>query len=38
MDESLARLSIARKLAATTLKLWKSGQPFAPERMQQQVA
>ena len=38
MDPSLARLSIARKLAATTLAIWKRGEKFAPERMQQQVA
>jgi transposase len=38
MDQSLARLTIARKLAATTLAVWKSGQRFAPERMKQQVA
>ena len=33
MDESLARLAVARKLAATTLTIWKRGQVFAPERM-----
>lgn len=38
MDPSLARLTIARKLAATTLAVWKRGEQFAPERMQQQVA
>jgi transposase len=38
MDASLARLTIARQLAATTLAIWKRGEPFAPERMKQQVA
>jgi len=38
MDPSLARLAIARKLAATTLAIWKRGEQFSPERMKQQVA
>lgn len=38
MDPSLARLTIARKLAATTLTIWKRGEKFAPERTQKQVA
>jgi transposase len=38
MDASLARLTIARQLAATTLAIWKRGEKFAPERMKQQVA
>jgi transposase len=38
MDPSLARLTIARKLAATTLAIWKRGEKFAPERLKQQVA
>jgi transposase len=38
MDPSLARLTIARKLAATTLAIWKRGEQFSPERMKQQVA
>lgn len=38
MDPSLARLTIARKIAATTLTIWKRGEKFAPERMMQQVA
>jgi transposase len=33
MDPSLARLTIARKLASTTLSIWKRGEQFAPERM-----
>ena len=38
MDPSLARLTIARKLAATTLAIWKRGERFAPERMTQPTA
>jgi transposase len=38
MDASLARLTIARQLAAITLVVWKRGEQFAPERMKQQVA
>ncbi len=38
LEASLARLTIARKLAATTLAIWKRGEQFAPERMNQQVA
>lgn len=38
MDPSLARLTIARKLAATTLTIWKRGEKFAPGMMKQQVA
>ena len=38
MEASLARLTIARKLAATTLAIWKRGEKFAPERMKQQAA
>jgi transposase len=38
MDPSLARLTIARQLAATTLALWKSGERFDPERKKQQAA
>jgi transposase len=33
MDASLARLTIARKLAATTLVIWKRGEKFSAERM-----
>jgi transposase len=33
MDASLARLTIARKLAATTLAIWKRGEKFTAERM-----
>ncbi len=38
MDPSLARLTIARQLAAITLSIWKRGQQFNPERMTQQLA
>jgi transposase len=38
MAPSLARLTIARQLAATTLAIWKRGERFAPERKQQQPA
>ncbi|MDP9179698.1 MAG: transposase [Gemmatimonadota bacterium] len=38
MDPSLARLTVARQLAATTLAIWKRGQKFNPERMKQQTA
>lgn len=38
MAPSLARLTIARQLAATTLALWKRGEQFDPERKKQQAA
>ena len=38
MDPSLARLTIARQLAAITLAIWKRGQEFNPERMKPQTA
>ena len=38
MIPSLARLTIARQLAATILALWKRGEQFNPERMKQQAA
>jgi len=38
MVPSLARLTVARQLAATTLALWKRGEPFNPERLQQRTA
>jgi len=38
MDPSLARLTIARQLAATTLAIWKRGEQFSSERMKQQAA
>lgn len=33
MDEALARVTLARKLAAITLRLWKKGEHFDPERL-----
>ena len=38
MAPSLARLTIARQLAATTLAIWKRGEQFSAERMKQPVA
>jgi transposase len=38
MAPSLARLTIARQLAATTLAIWKRGEQFSPERIKQQAA
>ena len=38
MDPSLARLTIARQLAATTLAIWKRGERFSSGRMKQQAA
>ena len=38
MDASLARLTIARQLSATTLAIWKRGEQFNPERMKQPAA
>lgn len=37
MAPSLARLTIARQLAATTLTIWKRGELFSTERMKQQA-
>jgi transposase len=38
MAPSLARLTVARQLAAITLAVWKHGEQFNPERMKQQAA
>jgi transposase len=38
MAPSLARLTIARQLAAVTLALWKRGEQFDPQRKKQQAA
>jgi transposase len=38
MEPSLARLTIARQLAATTLAIWKRSESFKPERMKKQAA
>lgn len=37
MDPALARLTIARQLAAITLSLWKRGESFKAERIKQPV-
>jgi hypothetical protein len=37
MAPSLARLTVARQLAATTLAIWKRGEQFDPERKKQQT-
>jgi hypothetical protein len=38
MAPRMARLTIARQLAAITLAIWKRGEQFSPERMKQQTA
>lgn len=38
MEGSLARLAVARKLAATTLRIWKRNESFAVEKMKPQTA
>ena len=38
MEPSLARLTIARQLAATTLAIWKRSESFKPARRKQQAA
>ena len=38
MDPALARLTIARQLAAITLSIWKRGEKFNVERMKKQPA
>ena len=38
MAPSLARLTVARQLAAITLAVWKRGEQFNPERIKQQAA
>jgi transposase len=38
MAPSLARLTVARQLAAVTLAVWKRGEQFKPERMKQPAA
>jgi transposase len=37
LDPSLARLTVARQLAAITLAIWKRGEQFNQERMKQQA-
>ena len=38
MEPSLARLTVARQLAATTLVIWKRGESFKSEKMTKQAA
>lgn len=33
MREELARVTLARKLAAVTLRVWKSGEPYDPKKL-----
>jgi hypothetical protein len=33
MREELARVTLTRKLTAVTLRLWKKGQPYDPEKL-----
>ena len=37
MDPALARVTLARKLAGITLRLWKKGEPFDPEQLTMQA-
>jgi transposase len=37
LDPALARVTLARKLAAVTLRLWKKGEPFDPKLLTVQV-
>jgi len=38
MKPSLARLTVARKIAAIVLKVWKKGECFDPAQVKQQAA
>jgi hypothetical protein len=38
MKPALARLTLARKMAAITLTVWKKGERFAPKKLNLQVA
>jgi hypothetical protein len=38
MRPEMARLTLARKIAAITLKIWKKGEPFAAEYVKLQAA
>ncbi len=38
IDPTLARLTVARKLAAITLAIWKRGEVFDAERVMKQAA
>jgi len=37
IKDEMARLSVARKIAATTLAIWKKGEKFQPELLNQQT-
>ena len=37
MREELARVTLARKLAALTLHIWKTGEPYDPTKLTLQV-
>jgi len=38
MRPEMARLTLARKMAAITLHVWKKGEAFDPEYLQSQAA
>jgi hypothetical protein len=38
MEPEMARLTLARKIAAVTLTLWKRGERFDPEQLKAQAA
>jgi hypothetical protein len=38
MKPEMARLTLARKIAAITLTLWKKGERFDPEQLKLQAA
>ncbi|HEX7530149.1 MAG TPA: hypothetical protein VF333_03315, partial [Pyrinomonadaceae bacterium] len=38
MKPTMARLTLARKIAAITLSLWKKGEPFNADKLKLQAA
>jgi hypothetical protein len=38
MKPAMARLTLARKMAAIVLKIWKKGERFDPGQLKQQAA
>jgi hypothetical protein len=38
MKPAMARLTLARKIAAIVLKIWKKGGPFDPTQLKRQAA
>jgi hypothetical protein len=38
MKEELARVTLARKLAALTLRIWKTGEPYDASKLSTQAA